>query len=60
MADTQSSGGSSTAMVAIVAIVLLVLMGFLFLRGRHGGAGTGSGPKGSVEINVPRPGAPGK
>jgi hypothetical protein len=60
MAETQSSGGSNTAVVAIVAIVLLVVIGFLFLRvsgfRRHDSAGV----KGNVEISVPKPGSGGK
>jgi heme/copper-type cytochrome/quinol oxidase subunit 2 len=56
MAETQSSGGSNTAIVAIVAIVLLVVIGFLFLRvggfRRHDGS---AGVKGNVEISVPKP-----
>ena len=63
MAEAQSSGGTSAAIVAIVAIVLLVLIGFFVLRGfgHRGGAGSGGGLKGNVEIAVPRPGSgPGK
>ena len=58
MAETNT-GGSSTSVVAIVAIVLLVLIGFFVFRGlAHRGGGQGSRP--NIEINIPRPTAPGK
>jgi hypothetical protein len=56
----STTGGSNTGVVAIVAIVLLVLIGFFVFRGfalRRGGE-PGSRP--NIEINVPRPSAPGK
>jgi hypothetical protein len=63
--EGTSSGGSSTAIVAIVAIVILVLIGVFALRGGLGLRGRGGGAdspglKGNVEVNVPKPGTPGK
>jgi hypothetical protein len=61
MAEAQTNGGASAAIVAIVAIVLLVAIGLVVLRGsfgRHGGS-SGGDWKGKVEINAPRS-APGK
>lgn len=60
MAESSSSG-SSTSIVAIVAIVLLVAMGFFIFRGgfgRRGGGSSEPGIKGNVEINAPAPSAP--
>ena len=46
--------------MALVAIVLLVLIGFFVIRGMGRGGSAGSSGKGSIEINVPKPSAPGK
>jgi LPXTG-motif cell wall-anchored protein len=58
MAETNT-GGSSASVVAIVAIVLLVLIGFFVIRGfAHRGIDQGS--RSNIQINIPRPTAPGK
>jgi hypothetical protein len=62
MAETNTgSSGASTSMVAIVAIVLLVLIGFFLVRGfGHRGGGDSQGAKSDIQINIPRPTAPGR
>jgi hypothetical protein len=61
MGETQSNSGASASMVAIVAIVLLVLVGFFLFRGfAHRGGSSGQGGKSDIQINVPRPTAPGR
>jgi LPXTG-motif cell wall-anchored protein len=55
-----NTGSSGPSVVTIVAIVLLVLIGFFLVRGFGHRGGGDQGAKSNIQINIPRPTAPGK